>query len=56
MKGRGSHFDPEILDVFVNIAHPLYERYGGTDDDRVRTDLDAIIARYYKADIAHLIG
>lgn len=52
MQGRDSHFDPEILDVFMKIARPLFDVYGGKDDDQPRKDLSGILDRYYKADIA----
>jgi HD-GYP domain-containing protein (c-di-GMP phosphodiesterase class II) len=52
MKGRGSHFDPDILDVFIRISRPLFDQYRGTEDDLARRDLDVIISKYYKADIA----
>ncbi len=52
MQGRGTHFDPEILDVFVKIARPLFDLYGNKDDDRPREDLAEIQDRYYKVDIA----
>ena len=51
-QGRGSHFDPEILDVFMKIARPLFNIYGNRDDDKPRKDLSGILDRYYKADIA----
>ncbi len=52
MEGRGSHFDPEVLDAFVTIARALYDLYANRDDERVRRDLEEITERYYKADIA----
>jgi HD-GYP domain-containing protein (c-di-GMP phosphodiesterase class II) len=52
IKGRGIHFDPEILDVFIKIARPLYVNYGNRDDDKPRQDLDSIVQQYFKADIA----
>jgi HD-GYP domain-containing protein (c-di-GMP phosphodiesterase class II) len=52
MKGRGSHFDPEILDVFMKISRPLFEQYGGADEDRAHKDMDGIVNKYYKADVA----
>ena len=51
-KGRGSHFDPDILDVFIRISRPLFDQYGGAGDDRAHKDLEGIIDKYYKADIA----
>jgi HD-GYP domain-containing protein (c-di-GMP phosphodiesterase class II) len=52
MKGRGSHFDPVILDLFVKISRPLFDIYGTEDDDRVRRDMKVIVDQYYKADVA----
>ena len=52
MKGRGSHFDPVILDLFVKISRPLFEIYGNEDDDRARKDMKGIVEQYYKADVA----
>jgi HD-GYP domain-containing protein (c-di-GMP phosphodiesterase class II) len=46
-KSRGSHFDPEILDVFIRIAPSLYEAYANRDDDKPRSDLRRIGGRYY---------
>jgi HD-GYP domain-containing protein (c-di-GMP phosphodiesterase class II) len=45
--GRSTHFDPEILDVFINIAPLLYETYANRDDDRPRSDLKQVNARYF---------
>ncbi|KAB2888985.1 MAG: HD-GYP domain-containing protein [Desulfobulbaceae bacterium] len=46
-KGRGSHFDPQLLDIFRNIAPGLY-RIGYERDDRaLRNDLKDIIDRYF---------
>jgi HD-GYP domain-containing protein (c-di-GMP phosphodiesterase class II) len=52
IQGRGVHFDPEILDIFITIARPLYDTYHNKDDDTPRADLEEIVNRYYKADIA----
>jgi HD-GYP domain-containing protein (c-di-GMP phosphodiesterase class II) len=54
--GRGTHFDPEILDVFIAIARPLYEKYHNRDDDAPRADLEEIVNQYYKADIAAFLN
>jgi HD-GYP domain-containing protein (c-di-GMP phosphodiesterase class II) len=52
MKGRGSHFDPDILDVFIRISRPIFEQYIGAEDYRAHRDLDEIVNKYFKADIA----
>jgi HD-GYP domain-containing protein (c-di-GMP phosphodiesterase class II) len=51
LKGRGFHFDPEILDVFLKIARPLYDDYANRDDKKPRHELDRIVNQYFKADI-----
>jgi len=50
-EGRGTHFDPVILDRFLDIARPLHEAYANREDDRAARDLDAIMLRYYQADL-----
>jgi HD-GYP domain-containing protein (c-di-GMP phosphodiesterase class II) len=46
-KGRGSHFDPEILDAFARIAPGLYDAYAGRDDSGPRDDLRRMGAPYF---------
>jgi HD-GYP domain-containing protein (c-di-GMP phosphodiesterase class II) len=48
--GKGSHFDPEIMDVFLKIAPVLYETYANRDDDKPREDLKQINSRYFGPD------
>jgi HD-GYP domain-containing protein (c-di-GMP phosphodiesterase class II) len=55
-EGSGSHFDPEILHAFQQIAHSLYEMYGHGDDERARQDLETIIEEYFRQDTALLLG
>jgi len=50
-QSRGSHFDPEILDVFLTIAPGLYRNYANRDDEQPRDDLKKIGLRYYGPDI-----
>jgi HD-GYP domain-containing protein (c-di-GMP phosphodiesterase class II) len=49
-KGRGSHFDPRLIDLFKGIARPLFEEFGNRDDDRPRVELRSLIAEYFKTD------
>jgi len=49
--GKGTHFDPDILDVFIKIAPVLYETYANRDDDKPRNDLKQINARYFGPDV-----
>jgi HD-GYP domain-containing protein (c-di-GMP phosphodiesterase class II) len=45
-EGRGSHFDPRLLDTFSRIAKPLYDRFGGKEAV-FREELDEIIRKYF---------
>ncbi len=55
-EGNGSHFDPDVLHAFEQIAHTLYEMYGKGDDERARQDLEKIIEEYFREDTALLLG
>jgi HD-GYP domain-containing protein (c-di-GMP phosphodiesterase class II) len=46
-QGRGSHFDPALVDAFSAIAGPLYHRYAGRDDQGLRDELKTIITRSF---------
>lgn len=45
--GSGSHFDPEIVDAFAALAEGLHRAYAGQDDQRLREELQAVVARYF---------
>jgi HD-GYP domain-containing protein (c-di-GMP phosphodiesterase class II) len=45
-EGRGTHFDPELLDAFGRIARPLHERIGSSDDVP-DTELKTIVQTYF---------
>jgi HD-GYP domain-containing protein (c-di-GMP phosphodiesterase class II) len=55
-EGSGSHFDPDILHAFEQIAHALYQIYGQGDDERARQDLEDIIEEYFRQDPSLLLG
>ena len=55
-EGSGSHFDPDVLEAFQEIAQALYESYGRGDDERARQDLEDIIETYFRQDAALLLG
>ena len=50
-EGRGSHFDPRLLDRFSDIAEGLYRRLAGRDDSGLRQEVDATIERYFSVDL-----
>jgi len=47
--GRDGHFDPDYIDVFASISRTLYDTYAGREDDALKTELDAIIKKYFYA-------
>lgn len=54
-EGRGSQFDPEILDAFRGIARGLYDQFAATDRETLRQALDAIALRYFSGDIGAML-
>ena len=47
--GRGSHFDPNFVDVFETMSRSVYDRYAGREDDDLKKELDVIIKKYFYA-------
>lgn len=54
-RGRGTHFDPRLLDVFAPIARSLHTNLSGRDDAHLRQELQRILAQYFKRDLATLL-
>ena len=48
-QGRGTHFDPEILDAFQTIARELYDRYAGHEGDDLRHELVGLVERCFSS-------
>jgi len=46
-QGRGSHFDPELLDRFIALAPALHQRLAATDDEGIEAMTDQVLARYF---------
>ncbi len=46
-EGRGSHFDPRLIDVFQGIARDLYHACYERDDRGLRNELKEVIERYF---------
>lgn len=44
---RGRHFDPELLDMFFNIAPGLYKDIFGADESSLRRDLASLVHTYF---------
>ncbi len=45
--GRGNHFDPVYVDAFEQIAFPLFDTYARREDDRLKTELTALLKEYF---------
>ena len=45
-EGRGSHFDPVIIDAFKKIAKPLYDNFADKDEVAAK-ELDVIVRQYF---------
>ncbi len=54
-EGRGTHFDPALLDQFLEIAGGLYEQLSGKDDQLPKRLLKEVVERYFQQDIGQLI-
>ena len=54
--GRGSHFDPSLLDSFSAISRELYDTYSGMDDHKAKDRLESMTEEYFKRDVADLLA
>ncbi len=54
--GRGSHFDPQLLDVFTKLAPDLYEEVARASRGSLQQQLDMIIEKYFRSQIDPLMG
>jgi HD-GYP domain-containing protein (c-di-GMP phosphodiesterase class II) len=48
-QGRGTHFDPKLLDAFGTIARGMYDRYAGHEGDELRSELVSLTEKYFSA-------
>jgi len=53
--GRGSHFDPRLLDLFILRAETYYERYGGREDENLKNELRDVVNRYFSGGVEKLV-
>jgi HD-GYP domain-containing protein (c-di-GMP phosphodiesterase class II) len=53
-KGKGSQFDPKLLELFGTIAPSLYDTYSH-HEAQARSELKRIVQDYFKGDIGELI-
>lgn len=48
LKGqRGSHFDPKLLDVFLDMAEGLYRKYNDMDSDTLEASMRSKVYNYF---------
>lgn len=46
-EGRGSHFDPGLLDKFDEISYPLYEQFAYGSEQQLIKRMETIILKYF---------
>ena len=52
-EGRGTHFDPSLVDTFNTIAKSLYEKISATPDEALRENLESITRQYCSEEMYH---
>jgi HD-GYP domain-containing protein (c-di-GMP phosphodiesterase class II) len=52
--GRGTHFDPKVLDRFSEIAPTLYERFAQAEIEGPQAELGDVVNRYFHMEIGEL--
>jgi HD-GYP domain-containing protein (c-di-GMP phosphodiesterase class II) len=55
-EGRGTHFDPAVLDSFLEIAPDLHAHLDGRTPDELRDELQEIIQKYFTAGLRVLLA
>ncbi len=53
--GRGSHFDPKVLDSFGLISKEIFDNISQRFDDELKKDLSVIINKYFSGEITDKI-
>jgi HD-GYP domain-containing protein (c-di-GMP phosphodiesterase class II) len=55
-QGRGSHFDPSLLDLFAPRARELHRRVAGEDGAASRAEVTALMERHFRGNLGALLG
>ena len=55
-QGRGSQFDPRLLDGFAGIAFDLYAEFANQEGEGPRQAVQRMVGRYFKQDLENLIA
>ncbi len=51
IEGRGTHFDPSLLDAFSTMAKSLYEKIAACSDEALRENLESITRQYFSEEL-----
>jgi HD-GYP domain-containing protein (c-di-GMP phosphodiesterase class II) len=54
-KGRGSHFDPRVLDLFSGMAREIHDRIAGDEGERPRAEVTALMERHFRGNLGALL-
>ncbi len=54
-QGRGTHFDPRVLDLFSGMARDLHGRLAGEEGEIPRADVTALMDRWFRSDLGALL-
>lgn len=55
VRGRGKHFDPDVVDLFAAMAGGLHERYAHKKGNDLKAELIDMSWRYFQADAETLV-
>ena len=47
LRDKGSHFDPEIMDIFEQISGDLFERFADRNDESVENCAIEVLNKYF---------
>ena len=53
--GRGTHFDPEVVSLFADMAEGLHERYSYKTGSDLKAELIDMSWRYFQTDAEKLV-
>jgi HD-GYP domain-containing protein (c-di-GMP phosphodiesterase class II) len=53
-EGRGTHFDPEVLDTFNSLAESIYKDLADREDEGLKDELEELTRRYFQAGLESL--
>jgi HD-GYP domain-containing protein (c-di-GMP phosphodiesterase class II) len=54
-KGRGSHFDPNVLDLFAGMANELHQRFACDEGESAHAEVRALQQRHFRGELGALL-